>query len=125
MLLRRKIVSLIGAVMVAVSQHGMASTCEGDNIAIPDRATIASVQKKAESGDALAQAKIGMAYLTGKGANENIDKGIYWLSARESMGSDSIDSSRPSGHAPSVQRKRIHTTSLFHWRLFLMGIVRV
>lgn len=78
-MLHRKVVNLIGVALLVLVRQGVGATCEGDNITLPDRTIFTSVLKQAESGNTLAQAQIGMAYIGGDGSKQDISKGLYWL----------------------------------------------
>lgn len=75
-----------GVFFIGFTTLAFGETCEGDKMDVPDSSKLASVQKLAESGDGHAQARLGMAYLRGKGVEHDVAKAILWLEKSASAG---------------------------------------
>lgn len=75
----RWVVAFVGMTCLAMTGLAAGATCEGDHLAIPDAAGLPAVQARAIAGDTYAQAKMGAAYLRGKGVKPDTAQALAWL----------------------------------------------
>lgn len=68
-----------GTALAILANVANGKVCEGDNLSGPDSAALIATQSLAASGDAYAQAQMGVAYLVGKAVPQDTFEALSWL----------------------------------------------